>query len=728
MERIKSANQKNIQRYMLRTYLSIAYISVFIEIILCVCMIISANRSVERERTEALSKVMYQMDDIWKNLEERTERLCQDSLLEEALRFKAEPQYHGEDVLKIQSMMELFQSEESYYPEIGQLFFVDPAQKTIVDETRILHGEDAEKLLSSLELSEEVFSGIGFDDKAAFYYPDTGDASSDVLYIKGIFSRSYQVPDGFLVAKADSSVISSRLNLLGSAEGDRIFLAVCQNRLIGNDPLRQELFEKIGSEGPDHARIRSEGKSYLAFRTDSTHPDMAYYHVVAVSSHYREVYIVILFTVITLVVLMGLSILFARKFTRENITPLRKIMETIREGEDDEESFTYDHMIEMAGRLLGRVNGYEDQNRKEILPRIFNGQIRKTEEIEDYQRQHEEELRNGFYVLSIRLVSKEEPEESDIKVFCAMNIFEETLREHIVLTPVENWDRVYFLIRDRQEAVEEKVRYCRKYMEERLSIKVECGFSERMQSFLRISDARTQADYMAEYGMLRRQEDRTMWYEDLIRLDQIPSNLYGDTVKRIINLTMAQDYGTALEILHRLWETELSSPLIDGEDAKSKLLTILTIISIPHREKFGQRPPVPKEEWNNLSYIYEDICRMMKELQENKDQQGDPGKATSEKMRSYIREHATDPEITAKSVAEAFGLTGSYASSMFKKYTGEGILEYIHKERIREAKQLLKEGCSVQEAAEKTGYLEARSLIRAFKKYEGITPGQYKTL
>ena len=39
---------------------------------------------------------------------------------------------------------------------------------------------------------------------------------------------------------------------------------------------------------------------------------------------------------------------------------------------------------------------------------------------------------------------------------------------------------------------------------------------------------------------------------------------------------------------------------------------------------------------------------------------------------------------------------------------------------------LLDEGKTVKDAAEATGYLDSKAMIRAFKRYEGITPGQYK--
>ena len=55
-----------------------------------------------------------------------------------------------------------------------------------------------------------------------------------------------------------------------------------------------------------------------------------------------------------------------------------------------------------------------------------------------------------------------------------------------------------------------------------------------------------------------------------------------------------------------------------------------------------------------------------------------------------------------------------------------GVLDNIHMIRIARAKELLDQGCTVQQASSQVGYLESRALIRTFKRYEGITPGQYQ--
>ena len=63
---------------------------------------------------------------------------------------------------------------------------------------------------------------------------------------------------------------------------------------------------------------------------------------------------------------------------------------------------------------------------------------------------------------------------------------------------------------------------------------------------------------------------------------------------------------------------------------------------------------------------------------------------------------------------------------LFKKHLGTTVSKYIMSKRISEAKKLLKNGLSVQQTAEKCGFSDYTSFIRAFNRTAGISPGKYK--
>jgi AraC-like DNA-binding protein len=91
----------------------------------------------------------------------------------------------------------------------------------------------------------------------------------------------------------------------------------------------------------------------------------------------------------------------------------------------------------------------------------------------------------------------------------------------------------------------------------------------------------------------------------------------------------------------------------------------------------------------------------------------------------YIAKHYSDPEMNVAAVANHFHISAAYYARVFKKYTGTAPLDHIHKLRMNSAKELMAKGLTVKDAASIVGYRNPLTMSRAFKRYEGITPGKY---
>ncbi|CAM4191473.1 helix-turn-helix transcriptional regulator [Saccharibacillus endophyticus] len=97
------------------------------------------------------------------------------------------------------------------------------------------------------------------------------------------------------------------------------------------------------------------------------------------------------------------------------------------------------------------------------------------------------------------------------------------------------------------------------------------------------------------------------------------------------------------------------------------------------------------------------------------------------RMREYVAEHYGDPDFSLTQISEAFDGNAKTISRIFKEELGEKFVDYLARLRMEEAKRLLVESDeSVQDIAEKIGYLYPMSFIRVFKKLEGATPGEYR--
>ncbi|NLC67782.1 MAG: helix-turn-helix transcriptional regulator [Clostridiaceae bacterium] len=96
-------------------------------------------------------------------------------------------------------------------------------------------------------------------------------------------------------------------------------------------------------------------------------------------------------------------------------------------------------------------------------------------------------------------------------------------------------------------------------------------------------------------------------------------------------------------------------------------------------------------------------------------------------IKSYIIEHLDDYNLSLKSVAEKFGFSEKYFSMYFKKYANVGFSDYVLTARIESAKKyLVNSNLRMIDIAQKVGYYSENSFYRAFKKYTGVTPNQYR--
>lgn len=61
-----------------------------------------------------------------------------------------------------------------------------------------------------------------------------------------------------------------------------------------------------------------------------------------------------------------------------------------------------------------------------------------------------------------------------------------------------------------------------------------------------------------------------------------------------------------------------------------------------------------------------------------------------EKMRDYILEHYSDPNLDSATVAAEFQLSPASVTRLFKKYNNTGFLEFVHQTRVNKAVELLR--------------------------------------
>lgn len=162
----------------------------------------------------------------------------------------------------------------------------------------------------------------------------------------------------------------------------------------------------------------------------------------------------------------------------------------------------------------------------------------------------------------------------------------------------------------------------------------------------------------------------------------------------------------------------------------NELLQFLQELSVDARAIF---PDLPGESAQLLQIetleMLEQYCRRttFRLLDYLCQQRSRPQGRVSQVVRAFLDEHYADESITLALLADELHFSPSYLAKTFKNDTNKSIKEYITEKRIETAKELLRDkNAKVGGVAQQVGYTNARSFINIFKKYTGLTPGEYK--
>ena len=92
----------------------------------------------------------------------------------------------------------------------------------------------------------------------------------------------------------------------------------------------------------------------------------------------------------------------------------------------------------------------------------------------------------------------------------------------------------------------------------------------------------------------------------------------------------------------------------------------------------------------------------------------------------YMNDHYSE-NIRVEDIAEKVYVSPNYFSKVFKEETSENFTERLNKLRVEKAKLLLKDvRARTYEVAEQVGYNDYKYFNYVFKKYTGVSPGEYR--
>ena len=96
------------------------------------------------------------------------------------------------------------------------------------------------------------------------------------------------------------------------------------------------------------------------------------------------------------------------------------------------------------------------------------------------------------------------------------------------------------------------------------------------------------------------------------------------------------------------------------------------------------------------------------------------------KVKTYIEENY-QKDISLDEVSRLVDISPYYFSKLFKQEAGKNFIEYLTEIRMRHAEEFLRDtSYSIKEVCVMSGYSDPNYFSRLFKKYEGVTPSEYR--
>lgn len=212
---------------------------------------------------------------------------------------------------------------------------------------------------------------------------------------------------------------------------------------------------------------------------------------------------------------------------------------------------------------------------------------------------------------------------------------------------------------------------------------------------------------------------------------------YCNTIRRLLDRVNPDNYEDTVTMFNSVLNEAFPPDMDSVLQARNRMQALGSIAVSTIREKYQDNPEfllavnLESLQWcTSLSVFREEFQRLLAALCKTQPDTEDQVGTTNGRMaeiKEYIVAHYTDNEMNVTSIAKQFNYSVPYLSRSFKDVYNINLLEFIQRMRVSLAKELLSEH-SVKSTASQTGFWDEQALVRTFKKYEGITPAEYKKL
>ncbi|MCR5715284.1 MAG: response regulator [Lachnospiraceae bacterium] len=246
--------------------------------------------------------------------------------------------------------------------------------------------------------------------------------------------------------------------------------------------------------------------------------------------------------------------------------------------------------------------------------------------------------------------------------------------------------------------------------------------------------AQSYTSYQQAIRCLRKSDGHIVHIADLSVAAEDNTGYPQETESRFVQYAMRGDAENATSSAKDLirWMHEHGS---SREDVELKILELLLrlerkskeagIIKMDfhHKENYITEIRALEDQEAAGVWLAHQIRLLCDEIETTKEAESD---SVVSKVTAYVKEHFAE-EISLDDMARMVDISPYYFSKLFKKETGENFIEYLNYTRIVNAKLLLANPkYTIKEVCVMCGYSDPNYFSRIFRKYEGVSPSEFR--
>ena len=392
---------------------------------------------------------------------------------------------------------------------------------------------------------------------------------------------------------------------------------------------------------------------------------------------------------------------------------------------------------------------YSANIRNNFLNRLLKGEINEDISVDAVLENYHITFDSAYFAVLLiniedysRLFDKKEYDSISMVKFAILNVMEEISNQNLRGLVIDCGDVMACLINlnGNDAACEREIdRICnasKDLFEEELGVFITISVSSIVKNEDRIPDAYQEAVEAMEYRAILG-NNLVIRYEN-IKPTQSRYPFSFDAQRKLINCIRAGEYEDASKDLDMAFDDCVLRDGIPIEMARCMVFGFINTMVQAIDEDINAddtnlmntlRSMEQMTQCKTLVDMKEELKKPLKDFCELKCRGGKKSKNAElrDEIIQYVKDHYMDTNIGVAGIAEAFNMNSLYISRYFKEQEGEALPDYITKVRLEKAKELIRQGSTVQKVACDVGYVNVNSFIRIFKKFEGITPGKLLT-